>query len=264
MEAQGKPEPQAELVRGDDPEESPWTQEVNRVDDEAANAILQNLAAIYVATHDYHTVEAEKFLHLDLRFYDSGRDFLRGEGFSFLCDVQDRTLEQAPGNILRPIFLRALVSAEGTISAAIYHARIKPLWLRLLLFVMGKSRMKVVEFETEFVDGSYVCTSNAMSASMIKLPPSIDVLYLPARTSPERVLVLHRQRVRDRQNRFPGIRPLTIGSFQDLIASQNRMNALKAAFRGEIGGITREELERLALLGKGGAMRVADRIEVRK
>ncbi|MBK8649949.1 MAG: hypothetical protein IPN16_26095 [Gemmatimonadetes bacterium] len=42
-----------------------------------------------------------------------------------------------------------------------------------------------------------------------------------------------------------------IHTHEEMIASQNRMNALKAAYRGEIGGITKAELDRLATLGKG-------------
>lgn len=241
-----------------------WAQAADRADDEAANAILQNLAAVYVPTHDYHRVEARDYSHLDLSFYDSTTEFLRGEGFTPMADVQDRTLEQAPGNVLHPVFIRAMVSAEGSTSAGIYHARIKPLWLRLLLFVMGKSRMKVVDFETEFSDGTYVCTSNAMAASSMKLPPSIDVLYLSSRSSPSQVLKAHRDRVSRHASSHLGARALTVGSFEEMVCAQNRMNALKAAFRGELGGITKEELERLSLLGKGAARRVYDKIEKRK
>jgi uncharacterized membrane protein len=35
----------------------------------------------------------------------------------------------------------------------------------------------------------------------------------------------------------------------ELVASQNRMNALKAAYRGEVGGITRDELDKLSVFG---------------
>lgn len=227
----------------------------------SAAAILANLAAVYVPKHEYRRVEARDFGHLDLGFYDRCHQFLRGEGFSMLADVQNLTIESAPGNVLAPVFLRSWISSDGTSTAAAYHAKIRPLLLRALLFLLGRSRNKILEFETEFEDGGFLCTSNAQAAAALRTPPLIDMLYLPARTSLKEIHATHLRRLAQAIGRRV---PRRIGSFEEMIASQDRMSAIKAAFRGELGGITRQELERLSPLGRGVARGVADRMDERR
>lgn len=227
---------------------------------EGAREILAHLQALYVPKHEYVSVRDTDFPHLDLRFYQRARTELEAAGFLHLEDCEDRTLATVPGNVLLPVLIRVMVSADGAFTAGIYHARIKPLWLRALLFVLRKLPGRTVDLETEFADGSFVCTSNALGASAIKLPPLVRCEYLPRQTPLPRLLARHRERVAARQAEA-GVPPRRLTSIADVRASQNRMNALKAAYRGEIGGITQEELEQLAVGGRAQAAEVFTAIQ---
>ena len=149
-----------------------------------------------------------------------------------------------------PVLIRSMLSKDGAIMTALYYPRIKPLGVRILLWMLGKLPGKVIDMETEFQDGSFVLTSNAAGAAAIDLPTLISAEHMPAKSSVLGVLQRHIVRVTAHAAARPGVTSKKIATHAELLASQNRMNALRAAFRGEIGGITKEELDRLAIFGK--------------
>ena len=216
----------------------------------AATEILATIEATYQATHDYVVVDATAFGHLDQRFYERTARVLSVEGFRRLADVEDRTITASPGGVLMPVMIRSMLSKDGAIVASLYHPRIKPRLIRLLLWVLRKLPAKVVDMETEFDDGSFVVTSNAASAAAIDLPSLISATYMPAHATVLGVLQKHIARVTAHAATRPGIHAKKFRTHSDVLASQNRMNAIKAAFRGEVGGVTKEELDRLAIFGK--------------
>lgn len=218
--------------------------------EKAAHEILANIEATYQATHDYRTVNAKSFKHLDLGFYDRTARILENHGFRTLADVEDATITAAPG-VLMPVLIRSLLSRDGTIMASLYHPRIKGLFIRFVMWILRQTPGKVVDMETEFTDGSFVLTSNAASAAAMELPSLISGEYHPFKTTAHEIHQRHLLRVAAHLESRPGVTARTITTHDELVASQNRQNAIKAAFRGEIGGITREELERLSTFGKG-------------
>lgn len=218
---------------------------------EAARRILDTIEAHYQPVHRYVAADPAAFGHLDLAWYDRVTRRFEGYGFRHLGDLENKTITDAPGTVLRPTFLRAMVSRDGTVTAALYDPRIGGVGLRLLLWCLGKSPRPVVDCETECTDGSFVGTSNAMGASAIHLPSLIDVAWLPTRTSPEDVYAAHTARVTAHLKARPGVRAVVIRTREEMLASQDRQNAIKAAFRGEIVGLSTTELENLSLLGRG-------------
>ena len=212
----------------------------------AARELLSSIEATYKPTHDYVEVQPYMFRHLDLSFYDATTQALSAQGFRKLCDVEDRTLAAVPGNVLMPVMIRSLVSSDGSVMASIYHPRIKPLWLRFLLWITRKSPGKVIDMETEFTDGSFVVTSNAASAAAMDLPKLINAEYFSVATPVDVLRSRHAERVHTHLREHTTIVTKRVASHSDLIAAQNRMDAIKAAYRGEIGCVSREELERLA------------------
>ncbi len=215
---------------------------------EAARRILAHIEAAYKPAHDYVTVDEREFGHLDLKFYHRTTQWLEANDFVLLEDKEDRTLAGTPGNMLHRVMIRVLRSQDGTIMAGLYHPKLRALWLRLLLFVLGKRLGRIVDFETEFSDGSFVCTSNATMAGAMKTPPLIAAEFLPPKTPVAQLLALHRERVATHLRTHPGVVARRAMSPGEVVAAQNRMNALKAAFRGEIGGVSLEELQ---VLGPG-------------
>jgi hypothetical protein len=164
--------------------------------------------------------------------------------------------------VLSAVLIRSMVSRDGTVMAALYHPHIKRFWMRALLWVLRQLPGNVTDMETECTDGSFVVTSNAASAAAMENPPLVATEYLPARTSPLDVYARHTQRLAEHLAARPNVQARVVRTHEDLVASQNRMNAVKAAYRGEVGAITREEIERLSLSGKGFAGQVHDAISL--
>jgi hypothetical protein len=218
---------------------------------EAARRILDSIEAHYQPTHRYVNADPAAFAHLDLGWYDRVTRIFEGYGFRHLADIEDKTITEAPNTVLRPTFLRALVSRDGTVTTALYDPRIKGLGLRLLLWLLRKTPKPVVDCETECTDGSFVGTSNGMGASAMQLPSLISAGWLPAGTKPEDVYATHTARVTAHLKARPGVRAVVIRTREEMLQSQDRQNAIKAAFRGEIGGLTTAELEKLSLFGTG-------------
>lgn len=221
---------------------APFSHDMNTQD--GARAILQHIEAVYVPVHDYVSVRESDYQHLDIAFYRSSRLYLEAQAFLHLEDCEDRTLAAAPGNVFKPMMIRVMVSLDGTIMAGIYDPRVKPLWIRILLFVLGKLPGGTIDLETEFVDGSFICTSNAMTASALSKPALIDCEYLPSKTPIPRILARHRERVSQKREKAE-IEPHRFLTIDAVRASQGRMIGIKAAFRKEIGGVTKEELARV-------------------
>lgn len=223
--------------------------------DKAAREILENLASIYQPTHQYITVEENQFPHLDLNYYRQTQALLEQSGFRLVADIEDQTLRESKGNVLRPVMIRSLLSADGSIMAGVYHPRPK-FWIGTLLFFTGQKMNKVLDCETALSDGTFIVTSNAAMADALTPPPQIFTTYLKPTTSPSRVLSIHQQTLALFREKSPTVNPIPQKNLADILASQNRMNALCAAYRGEIGGVTKEELRKLS----SGNQDIADRV----
>lgn len=213
---------------------------------QAASRILDIIENTYQSTHRYVSANPRDFSHLDLKWYDATARLLNGNGFRSLADVEDKTITESPGTVLSAIMLRCMVSRDGTITSALYHPHLRSFWLRLMLRLTGKLPKHVTDFETELTDGSFVATSNAASAAKIATPPMLRAEFLAAGTPPLEVLQRHRQRVAEVLAANPNVTARVVRTHADMLASQHRQNALKAAYRGELGGITREELDALS------------------
>jgi hypothetical protein len=217
--------------------------------EKAAHEILATIEATYQPSHDYVNVDPKAFRHLDLKWYDRTARLLQSKGYKPLANVEDRTITNTPGGVLLPALVRTMLSKDGTVMASLYHARIKGLFLRLLLWLLRKLPGRVVDMETECSDGSFVVTSNAASAAVMELPALISADYLRAKATVHEVHQRHVVRLAAHLAHRPGVTARVMTTQAELVASQNRMNALKAAYRGEVGGITRDELDKLSVFG---------------
>lgn len=228
---------------------------------EKAQKILELNKAIYQPRHEYVSVREDDFSYLDLNFYRKSSEFLESKGFKFLDDFENITISSAHGGPFKPAMIRCMASSDGNIMAGIYHARFKSLWSRIHSFLIGFYEAKVIDLETEFTDGSFVCTSNAMSASAAELPKEINSEYLPAKTPIAIIYECHKIRIEERQE-STGLYPLALKSLKQVRDSQDRMNIIKAAFRNDIGIISLDKLKRLSR----GNCRLAEEIhaEIRK
>ncbi len=218
-------------------------------EEKAAKEIIEIIEANYKPEHEYIAVDEKNYRHLDLRYYRSIQKDLEKEGFRYIEDIENITLRNSPGNVFLPVMIRTMISSDGAISAGIYHPKAK-LWLRVVLFLTRKSLGKVVDLETEMNDGVFLVTSNAESASAMDSPPLIKAKYFSKNTPLSILLSYHRNSMKEYIREHSSASYTRLEAIEDIRKSQNRMNAIKAAFRGEIGGIGKDELLKIGGAGR--------------
>ena len=140
------------------------------------------------------------------------------------------------------ILLRVLVSRDGVSMACLYH--FTP---RGLMRFLGVKEFKVVDFETQFSDGTFACTTNAEMAGKLDFPAVIDAFYLPSVTPIETVLQAHEQRVAGYLAKCPGVQPVRVGTVEEVRRAQDEMQRLKAR-HWQDAGLSEQELQRLGIV----------------
>lgn len=206
----------------------------------AAANIHAHGSRIYSGAHTYAPVSSTEFPHLDLASYERTQAELEGLGFTLLTDIADVTVNEAGGQVM-PTFVRVMVRDEGAVIAAVYHARVhgsQP---------TGQGNFHVLDFETPVSDGAFVMTSNAPMAGSLDDPAEVESEFLPVGTTADVLLARHQARMAAYLADHPGAQPLRSRSIDDVIAHQQRLDEIKAAFRaGRPAIFSAEELNRLA------------------
>jgi hypothetical protein len=207
----------------------------------AATNILNNARVLYSGAHEYREVPLAAFPHLDAGYYDTGRQVLEADGFSWLADIENATISAA-GGVMMPTAMRMLVGEEGAVIAAIYHARTRG---------PGAS-YRITDLETPLDDGTFLITSNAELAGSFASPPEVHAEFLAADTSVATVLARHRARLAEYVRAHEGVAALPTATIADALQHQERLDAIKARFRASRAGVfSAEELQRLAPAGSG-------------
>jgi hypothetical protein len=203
-----------------------------------AEKVAAHVGALCVTRFDYAPVNAREFGHLDLGWYDASQRWLEEKGFAWLGDEENLTFRRtSKGN---RTLLRTMLGRDGTCLAYLYH--FKPAVGGRLV---GPSGARIMELQTQFGGGTFICTSNAEAAGKLDSPPGVDALRMSASTSLEAILSAHVQRVNTALANNPGLSATRLGGLEDVHHSQNVLQQIKAAYRRNTG-ITKEELARLA------------------
>lgn len=188
-------------------------------------------------------VEENQFRHLDLNFYQKNKTLLEQSGrFRFLGDTENTTITARHSNVILPVMIRSMVSMDGTVSAILFHLRLKSWWSRFVFRFIRNRNGKTCEFETEFSNGCFICTSNAASAGKLSMPSRILTEFHPTSTSIPALLSRHHKRLQEYSFISEAI-PLRINSQEEFIEMQHRMQIVKAQYREEIGIVTKAELD---------------------
>jgi hypothetical protein len=205
---------------------------------EAAEQVAASVGQLCIGKYEYGPAEARRFPHLDLAWLDASRQKLESLGFGFLQDMENLTFSRS--NKGPKTFLRMHLGRNGTAMAALYHLK-----QGFLLRMIGAKEARVLDVETEFSNGQWVCTGNAEAAGALQSPPGVDTLQLPAGTPIEAVVQAHDARMAKFMARCPEARPVRMGSIEDSLRAQDRLQEIKATFRRG-HGISKTELENIA------------------
>jgi hypothetical protein len=167
----------------------------------------------------------EDFRWLDARYYDAGQRRLEAAGFRCLGDLENISLSAVFQNLRTAI--RNFTGDDGVVAASVWQVKLRG-WLRVPAFLrLVKGDMRVVEFCTEFSDGTFVATLNSLGLDSGSDVREIRRMRLPAGTHVEELINIHRQRVAAFREDYATVRPVPVRSERELREVWARMHALK-------------------------------------
>lgn len=206
-------------------------------------ALRARLDAVYGEPHELVRVTPAAFPEADLEFYDRVRLELEGRRYRWLADVEDLTMSRIyPQN---RTFLRLFVDAGGMVRASAYHLHPRGVVVSLLQLVQLFPRhLRVLELVSE-IHGKFLVTSNTHGVDRLEPPPEARVERLPLATPLAELVTRHEARITEVLRAHPERSPTTFESFEDVLASMSRAHVAMARHRQKIGGLSRDELERL-------------------
>jgi len=206
-------------------------------------ALRARLDAVYGEPHELVKVSPAAFPEADIEFYERARKELEARGYSMLADVEDLTLSRIyPHN---RTFLRLFVDAGRMIRASAYHLHPRGVVISLLQLVQLFPRhLRVVELVSE-VNGKFLVTSNTHGVDRLEPPPEAKVERMPLSTDVLEVVTRHEQRITAYLKEHPERAPVSFESLEDVIASIARAHVTMSRHRQKVGGLSRDELERL-------------------
>jgi len=206
-------------------------------------ALRARLDAVYGEPHELVRVSPAAFPEADLDFYDRARAELEGKGYTWLADVEDLTLSRIyPQN---RTFMRLFVDAGRMIRANCYHLHPRGVVISLLQLVQLYPRhLRVIELVTE-IGGTFIVTSNTHGVDRLEPPPEAKIERLPLATPVLGVVARHEARITEALRAHPERSPASYESYEDALASIARAHVAMARHRQKVGGLSRDELERL-------------------
>jgi hypothetical protein len=204
---------------------------------ELADKVSEGLEVLCDTDVRYAPVEAAKYPHLNLAFYERLRQQFEEHGFVHLEDIEE--IRAKPMKGFPPTFLRVMLSRDGTRIGVLFH--VKPGWaLRLI----GAKEMLSFGVETVFSNETSVGTDNADKVTMLDPVPGFNELHLPATSTLEMILEAQERRVAGHAAQNPGAIVVRVHSPEQLHALMLAANQRRAAFRRQ-HGLSKQSLERL-------------------
>ncbi len=208
-----------------------------------ARRVLDQQKAIYSGKLEYAAARPADFPWLDAYYYEGMAAALAEAGFRAVGDFECLTLSrQFPA--LRT-FLRCFIGDEGATMAAVYQIRLRGFPGLLGRLGLLPRVVRAVEFESEFVGGTFLSTNNLAGRNVFTECPGVETTQLPPATSWADVLAVHRQALWT-AIREGGRQPRLCAGPEDVLAAQDRLHELKSAHRRAVGYVTREEFAALA------------------
>jgi hypothetical protein len=201
------------------------------------------LDAVYGSPHELVRVSPDAFPEADIEFYDRARAQLEDRRYAFLADVEDMTLSRVyPHN---RTFQRLFVDAGAMVRASVYHLHPRGAVVSMLQLVQLFPRhLRVVELTSE-IGGTFLVTSNTAGVDRLEPPPEAKVDRLPLGTPLAEVVARHEGRITELLRAHPERVPTHFEGFDGVVASISRAHIAMARHRNKVGGLSRDELERL-------------------
>ncbi|MEO7099541.1 MAG: hypothetical protein ABI162_09290 [Luteolibacter sp.] len=233
-------------------EHHPDNVEVDPAQIAACESAAKSLAArLFLMTSpldsEYVLRDASHFKRCDLAFYQRASTELLACGLDQMIDAESLSHTRSYG---KSVLLRFLLSTDEALTVAIFSLYPKPpgvviQWLAKLVGKQMDSPKGTIAFETEFSNGEFLSTDNALGKNPFSYPSQIHRLSMLPETRPRDLLEEHQRRVTQYKNTHDGVSVVRISDLKDIGLREMRQSVLKAQHRRAIGGISREELQDL-------------------
>ena len=211
---------------------------------QAARRILDAVRSNFPPAREYQRVELRDHPHLDHSFYERVEREAARLGFEPICDLVDLTARRSSPDPRTVV--RVLARAADGATLAIYHFKPKLIW-RLLTLLGRYGPARIFELETELSDGGLVQSSISAERAKAPAPESFHRRYFDAKAvSVEELVHQHSLAVGEYLRAHLGARPVPQRSFEEVVASQNRIAAARREHMRSIGWVTREYLRKSA------------------
>ena len=180
--------------------------------------------------------------HVKWSAYGRVRRAAEALGFRHLGDV-DPVSVWIDQSITKRVVMAMYVSKDGT--EVLAHYRFVPIWT-LKGFIsrfLGASN-DYFDAITNFGggEGMSLATTNAAKAGYWLSPDFIQRQTLPAGTSLEQVVAMHRRRVAEFRAAHPEAAPMVVRELSEVVAASNEMERRKLEWRRAFGWATRQEI----------------------
>jgi hypothetical protein len=114
----------------------------------------------------------------------------------------------------------------------------------LQLVQLYPRHLRVIELVSE-VQGQFLVTSNTHGVDRLEPPPEAKVERLPLTTRVLDVVAKHEARITEYLRAHPERTPTHFETLDEILASIARSHVAMARHRQKVGGLSRDELERL-------------------
>lgn len=211
-----------------------------------ARELFDKRKAFYSGPLEYDQVLPRDFPQLDQTWYDEVTSKLTHAAFRHVGDFENLTATRQFPHILRNLH-RFFISDDEVTMACACHIKVTDQSRDLALKGDIPTDRRLIDFETEFSDGTFLVTNNA-TARIMRMCPGIMQFQHPPDTPLEQLLNYHREQLK-LILAGQGSEPIRIRSSDELLASQNRQHKVKSDYMRSCGCFSREELE--AIAGRG-------------
>jgi hypothetical protein len=198
----------------------------------AGQQMESEYVALWERPMEMSVVKAEDFPHLDSGWYDGTQAFLARYGFVHVVDLE---VVSARMPELERTLVRALISPDRSVSAGIYQVKAIP--------GVAPLDLREVDFETEFADGSFVCTTTNQAAGNFDHGARVQLHARPGLPL-EQVGQQHYEMITSHAA-ARGTQPVLVQSVKELMDLQSRLHKAKSAARPR-EGMSRDEFARIA------------------
>lgn len=225
---------------------------------QAAQRIIANMKKAYSGPLTYRDVREADFRHLDLNAFAAFQAQHEARGFRHLRDVEIAEISDSPTTLIARTFIRSMVSADGSIVADYYQVkprmgRLFRLTLRGLMngrwldtprfFFKTLKTRHCIGYESELSNDHFITTSNAETAGMISLPPTIDCQFHAYDTVPAVLALQHVKRLKASLAAQADVQARPVRTVEDLMQMQMRLKQQKDAHRATLNWVTESELK---------------------